>query len=1425
MKAKWIGSAFLATAIFVAVGGYVVKPAAETYISPMVKEQLNNAVNGRVEYDGLSLDWTGAVLVQGVKVYDGKDELFLEAPSIEVSTGLWELGKFALNGSDGLALISKVTLYDPHVYLREYTDASWNVSHIKKEKAGDEPTAFRGHVVVNKGTVDAWLANQRHLTLRELDGALKYGDYPSISGALSAVFDKEVIRISGEYQTETADFSAFMETNMVKDQSLRELLGKELGITIEKGYIQNSSLTVKRQKGRISIDGKASLGDVEAFNSQYRITKGTAQLSFSGDKVTIERAEANVNEQNVVIVGTISDINEDMDLNLHATAPSLRIDAFYPDFAGEGTVDVDAYVTGTLKSPKAEGFVTTKDYFYGGERISKGRINYRYENDLLSVLSGDIRAGGGNAIGHGWYNLANADFSASIEGSEFPLAFIGQAIGREIKGQASFTADIKGEKGRLAEGRIKALGKDISYGADFVDEVEIIAFAEKEKGFTVPYGRVRIGEGTVLASGTFTEDKLSFDVTAESVELSDWLIDSRVKAEGKLDASGTIVGSISNPRIDMVIGVGRGKLNALPFTSLSGKISLENQTLNISRGYWEDTAGGHSISGNIDTTDSGALDLTVETKNVRLENIMRPLGYDLTGWLHNKLYVKGTLDNPQVRGEAQMWDGSAYGELISAAEAGYRYENDTLYIEQSKINAYNSEISASGTVAGTVLNVQFEGKNIDLERVIRDTGQQINGYANIIGKIEGTTERPVLTGQMTVPHMSINDTTVSDISGQIYIDPTVINLQNATFTQEQGQFELQGGMTLQNKGLFGYAKAKNGNINSLLRIVKMPLPNLNGNLEGVLNLGGTLTTPDIEVKGTIKDVAVGKELLGDATIDAKLSKGKLDITTLRVPVKSGLLAIQGDVELEGKINLTAAAMSVPVELILPLTGKEIPFTGNLDFLANVSGTVKNPEAEASITLANGSYNEVGFDHFYGLLYLKDGALRIHQALLAKGPYKATAYGRIPLIALYSKALPPKEGESTMDVDIKLDATDLGLVSMLVPGVTQSLGNMEGKVKLKGTYDKPLLEGNVFVQDGTIGFKGVGNPLTRIQGNLQFLGDVAKVSMTGGMGKGSFALGGEAAWRSGNLDSYRVALEADKLEMKHNYYKGPITGRLELVKKDEHPSLSGRIDIADTSFDIPLSFESGGETTPLLLDVTVAMGKNARLYNKLLYNVLVTGEAHFRGSTESPRIDGGYTIESGALKYLNTQFKLMEGRVSFSTLNSFLPTLMLKGHTTLRQYRIFMELSGPADKLDLTLQSEPHLEKSQIVSLLTLKNGGRHSSEVNSEDVNALITAGLEMTLFSNIESTLQGVLGLDWISLTTGSLDPYEPTNKVNQSYYNIEIGKYVLPNFMLMLSMGVNNDQALYGTRYDINSRLSLNGWINNRNRSYIGGQWRFTF
>ena len=146
-------------------------------------------------------------------------------------------------------------------------------------------------------------------------------------------------------------------------------------------------------------------------------------------------------------------------------------------------------------------------------------------------------------------------------------------------------------------------------------------------------------------------------------------------------------------------------------------------------------------------------------------------------------------------------------------------------------------------------------------------------------------------------------------------------------------------------------------------------------------------------------------------------------------------------------------------------------------------------------------------------------------------------------------------------------------------------------------------------------------------------------------------------------------------------------------------------------------------------------------------------------------------------------------------------------------------------MNMILRSDPPLTRQQIVSLITLRNGGKQQSSLNEEDLNNLMGSGIRLTLNSlGITQEIERALSLDMLTVTNGSLDLNDKNTDLSRNYYNIEMGKYLFNDFMLTAAFGLNHGDTRIGMQYDLGSRFSLNAWKSD-DANFAGGLYRYAF
>ena len=730
---------------------------------------------------------------------------------------------------------------------------------------------------------------------------------------------------------------------------------------------------------------------------------------------------------------------------------------------------------------------------------------------------------------------------------------------------------------------------------------------------------------------------------------------------------------------------------------------------------------------------------------------------------------------------------------------------------------YNGTLHASGTIAPNALNVQLQASEIDIDRVLREKNTYgLAGTVSAEGVLRGTPADLRLEADFWGHNLYANGEPIDGLRGHLAYGEGVVGLTDTTLTQRDGVYRLNGTFR-------GAGDVDGADIARLLSLANIPHGNLAGQVTGHVELKGTAANPSLRINGKLENGSIDGKPFGTTEIDADYANRVATIRKLHMPIGAGVLAAAGTADLDGEIDMQVAAKDVDVTYVTALAGQPLDLTGNLNVSAVFTGPTKTPVMDMSFELSNGAFAGVTFDRFIGLLNMRDQIIEVNQTLLQREPYQLSMYGKVPVAAL-TKAGRATQSNESMNLEIRLDKADLELLRALSPAVLSATGETKGGITVTGTLADPHINGRIFVADGAATIETMKSPLEHIQAELKCNGKSATWRGQTTIGGGDLTTAGEVRWTDFTDMRYEGTLDADAINPQSSYYSGPLTAHLQLAQQAGMPYLAGDVRIEKSRFDIPLTFADSGSTFPMGFDVNVAIGEKTRLYNSYLYDLTLAGDLHVGGTTMAPDVDGKVVVNHGYLRYLSNKFKVEEGVADFNRTQSFLPNLHVLATTKFNRYRIHMQADGLPTALDLKLTSEPALSQEEIVTMLTLHTRG-DINDLGRADANAVLASAAQVLVFGTLESRLQDVLGLDMVQVTTGSVDPFETSTVANQSFYNLQIGKYLFDDFMLVLTTGVNNEQQSAGFRYDINQNFQAEAWLNNEDNYYIGGNWQYRF
>ena len=1427
-RKKWclIGAAVLGLGI--AGISASINPIAERYVAPMVQEQLHNTVRGTIQYDSIHVTWDGDIELQNVSLRDESNHLVANVPTMNVSMKWSSVPSIVMGNSSGAAVVSTITLDKPDIHVWQLADGSWNVNSLLKPSPKSDKKSFDGNIVINDATSVIRFKDGNVHRLAKLDGNIALNLDGMTKGVLNGLLDDHSIAINGSVDmNKMDDFDLFVQADAVDVSGIMNLAPTNKNLSVTAGVLHDVKAQITSRDGKYSMSGNLAFDGVDGTykngSTTYQISKGKGKIFFQNNNILISRSGWYINNQAVKVNGLVT-LSDDVDLNLNAVADSVALETFTNN-QFTGIIGGRVHIGGTSVNPNVSGTIKSNEVSYDDYRIDSGEANFIYSDGTVDIRDATLYIGDGSVNGRGKYNVDSGDFSVEGTIHNAEIAPFTQNLATPISGIVNGDFAVTGKNRNITALEGNVIGSGISARGISLDTAKL-SFT---KSGTITNIAVTgaMGNGLLSGYGTIDNNNLNLSLSADSLDVSNFSTFVGKSIFGNITGYASITGDLDNVSVTGSITSPEIIYDGAHFNSINAGFTIKDHVLALENASIGDGDGAITIGGTLNL-DSNALNMRARAKAVRIENLIRPFtDIPLTGWFESENEIRGTVDNPYVHGYAHLYDGSYSGKLISDAKFDYTLDNQILTLPDFTVQGYGAVIRGSGTASESSLNIDLDGKNIDIGRLLVNTDYDVKGYVQAKGHIGGSLYNPNFNGSVTSNFLTINGEGITNISGTLYADKTVVNLEKFEFDEEQGgHYMARAGMsTVGDKRLFGTLEVSNGRVNNLLSLLGKPVDKLDGSLSGTVDLGGTYGNPSLNVVGSIKDVTIDTKVVGDATIDASLENRKFKIRTLKLPVDDGLIAAGGTVDLDGDADLQIAVRDVDIEPFLPLIGDNINATGSVTGVINMTGATKNPKVELSASLANGSYNGIDIDQGFVLATMENHVINVQRIQGVKGDYKLSAYGKIPLAALYTTGYLDANDSKAMDMTIDFNEADMAVIPLITPTVKEATGALKGLVHVTGTIDQPEAYGTVSVRKGTMKIKTIGNEFKDIDGDLIFSGQQADFQSRISAGKGTAGLAAKVNWTGHEMTNYRMAIQLDGLDLANEYISGPLQGELYIAEKNGIPTLMGDLNLENMKFKIPLSLETSESTRNLGIDVNVHAGKNVRLYDRSLYDMRIRGDVHFGGSVFTPTSSGQFNVVSGTFKYLSHTFDITKGTATFAS-GSYLPMLQLDAETNVGTYNIHLGVKGTVDHMDLTLKSEPSLSRKQIISMLTFGRGEpSNSSTITNEDANALAVAGAQMFAFGYVQDAVQNALGLDRVNITTGSIDPNEPTSRETSGNYNIEIGKYVLPRTMITYTQGINNKQNKYGIEYSLRRSVKFNAWHTSQGSTYFGGRWTREF
>ena len=1422
------------------IASYALLPSLLLKIRDNIVAEARPLLNAQLEVGNLTMVGINKIRLEQLTI-NKADKTLISLPETTLTIAFSNI--FSANK---LQVIEKIELTQAQINLEVNAQEEWNIQDLLKPSETSQNklqalVIFQDSIVNIKfpeqdvqtklnGTLDTRVAKKYNLDLKL--------DLQEV-GQLTArgILDEQG---RGKVEFNSADLAvAKLEKLIAKYTTLQNVAGSLQKINLiyqnaDKGKLLSGKLEAK------DLTGKKQIENMQVnFAVQGPLQLTDNVLRFASTQVKFNEAQAELN-------GEVFLDNGLRFRALTAQVQAVELQKFFPELPVQGQMQGSVQLDGSIDNLVATGLITADKLLAQEMMYSSLKLPFKLQQNQLFLEQGEVTAGAGKIKINAEYGLRNNKINILASAENIELGAIPQVQGLTGSVNLDFVA-----AGVLSAEKVELLGNisvaNLKYHGLTIKEASL-DFTKNNDELKLYNAHASVDEtGEITLQGGIKQQQLDLDLTAQGIPAQVLASYGGVEARGKLNATAKIQGTLDKPavwaninsgkivlagqNIDAVVAEGRYQGSRLEIANLEITTS---KIMNLPQGK-------HRAQGVLDfTTTVPEVQIEVVTSGARIDELATAfLPIKLTGFFDNQIKITGKLNQPQIAGQFKLWEGSANGFLLDRVVGSYDYRAGELLLKDVEVASLQALARINGKMSGAGdLDFSVQANNIDLRHLPVNKEYTPQGYADFTGKLTGNVRQPVFKGNVQAKKIKLLNQEFTDVSGSLKSEIGLKTEFDLNFRQGTGQFDFYGGLDLLQAYLYGKLAVENADIASLLALGKSDLE-ATGLLTGEINLNRRGKGTGIEVLGQIQAGSVRKIPLQNIKVDILLDKRKVQINKFEaLQGQQGKLVLLGNAEFAGAVNLELAGQNLDAKLLTVLSKEPVDLTGNLDLLMQVTGQTLKPDISTSVQIANGALNSVAFDNLYALLTVEQlQKLNIQQLFIEKQGYKASAYGYIPM-DIFKPYAERKDKAAQMDILFKLDNADVGILTTLTKQVAYAKGAILGDLRVTGDFNAPQLYGSIKTNKAVVKLAAFKNPLLELNLDIDFLGKKVRLKeLSAQMGEGNLLAVGDLNINGNGVDNYQLDINLNKLAIDSAYTAGPLTANLVVKPQPQksRPVIQGRVLLDNLIINIPTIPEFGAGTLPAVgLDIAIDIGKNLKMYNPLLYDLDLEGNLKVLGSLRYPNIDGTIRVTRGTINYLRTPFKVKSAILGFPLQGSLIPSINLYATSRLFRTDIFLNVRGPVDEMDLKLTSNPPMSQQELFRMLTLRTQATNTTAVEGEDAKALLAAGLQMSVFGELESAVRDTLGIDEFRLYQGELltgttfgnnGKKFGAKKDDYESYNVLVSKYITDKVLLGYTTTLDREHYNYYMQYEVDKRINFNvGWDESRRYRY-GVEYKINF
>ncbi len=810
--------------------------------------------------------------------------------------------------------------------------------------------------------------------------------------------------------------------------------------------------------------------------------------------------------------------------------------------------------------------------------------------------------------------------------------------------------------------------------------------------------------------------------------------------------------------------------------------------------------------------------------------------------------VTGPINAAEVAGTLRLTRFGVEDEKIDGAEASFTAGRNGARISSLALGQQQLRLTGSAQIGFTNWKItptspisgNLRLQNASLGKLIASQGQKlpIDGLLSATVNLQGTSGDPKANINIIVEKPSFFGERFDRFRGEVRYAGAGIEVGNGSLEEGPARILLSGAYDHRSgdykNGTFRFqVTSKNVSLQQI-EFVHDQKPDLQAQVDVHVMGRGTVKNLEpllsfLEGQASLQNVGLDGKPIGNFSLDARTSGNTLTVGTAGdvrgAPIHgNATFQLTGDYPGRGQVDFAPLSLSALRDLSPIPTSASLPFDGVVSGKMTFEGPARKPELlKARIELARleivstrqtrtvKENQDLSLHNAVPIVLSVDGkSIHIDSAQFLGTGTNLSMTGTVAL-----------QNTGQWDLSVK-GGVNLAVLQNFEPDLVSS-GISTVNATVRGTLKRPMLNGQMELKDTSFYLRDIPNGIDKANGVIRFDQNRATIddrirAQTGG---GDISLAGFVGYGTDEIN-YNLQAQADNVRVR--YPEGVSTtlnATLAFSGTSQHSLLSGQVTVRRAGFNPRTDLGSllaaaskpvSTPTTPneflrgVQLDVRVESAPNLQFQTTLTNNLQAEADLRLRGSAVRPVLGGHIAVNEGDIQFFGNKYTINRGDIYFYNPAKIEPVLDMDVETTIRGIVVTINFQGPLSKLNVSYRSDPPLQSSEIIALLTVGRAPSNTSSLASSQTvsqNSLASGTntlLGQAVSAPVSSRLQRFFGVSRLKI-----DPLlTGVNAVPQARLTVEqqISKEVTLTYITNLTQA---NQQLVRVEWNLNRNWSV--------------------